>query len=126
MADAPLVETASDGPQVQRAQRKVKARANALLGDVRDTLKVPAARRVLRHLIEEFGQSEDKFYEQPGATAFVLGQQSVSRYVRTLLNDAQPDADLDLIREGRAEERRAALEAAAARTRARTSTRTEQ
>jgi hypothetical protein len=115
MSDTSLVKNAADAQQVKRGARKEQDTREQLLADVRACLALPAFRRLCQYLIG-FCQVYAPIWDPSAKIHYYAGQQSVGQELVRLLNAASPDADLEVLREGRARERLDGLANQSART----------
>src|SRR5690348_3711287 len=103
MSDEPqaLVGNAADPKQIAEASRKEKDRRKRELAELRRLLDLPDGRRFLWRLLEHCDVFASVYDDVPVRMAHHSGKQDVGHFLLAEINDAQPTALLQMMREAK-------------------------
>lgn len=103
----PLVKNAADIEQVKESGRKEKFNRERELDDLRFILSSQQGRRFYWRLLEKTGIFKVSFTGNPGWTEFNEGRREVGLWALGEMNEACPEAWLEILKERKTEDENA-------------------
>lgn len=112
MTPRSLVDNSADAQQVKKARKAEKGQREQQIREMQQVLATPQGKRVLWRLLERCGVYKTSISTDPYATYYNEGERNIGLYVMAEINEANPQALLDMTVMAKADREVAQAEAA--------------